>query len=82
MPDQANNPKMDPQPSKRLELGPRSTPVPDPSEDARLVVGQHLARALASGASGEYERRVLTSPGVAEGFDQVYDLIEDWKRTG
>jgi hypothetical protein len=28
----------------------------------------------------EYERRVLTTPGVAEGFDEACREIETWKR--
>src|SRR3954467_7133677 len=34
-----------------------------------------------SDAADEYERHVLTTPGVAEGFDEVYQLIEEWKRS-
>jgi len=32
-------------------------------------------------ADPEYERHVLTTPGVAEAADAVYELIEEWKRS-
>lgn len=58
---------------QHLPVGrPHSTAVSAPTEAARRVVAEHLARA--------HERQVLTSPGVSEGFDHVSTLIEEWKR--
>ncbi|MDQ2760869.1 MAG: hypothetical protein M3Y17_10720 [Actinomycetota bacterium] len=32
-------------------------------------------------ASEEYERKVFTTPGVVEGYDETTRIIEDWKHS-
>lgn len=46
--------------------------VPQPSPDARSVVARVVLRHA-------HERKILTSPGAAEGFDHTYKLIAAWK---
>ena len=63
----------------RLPVGqPRSTAVAPPRADAREVVAHGLARALDE-MSLEREAKILGAPNVADGFEQIYSLIEDWQ---
>jgi len=40
-----------------------------------------LKKLPAGFAERVYEQKVLTSPGVAEGFEHANDIIEGWKKS-
>lgn len=60
-----------------LVLGPRSTLLPPPTAKARAIVARQRAQAM---EAIERERRILTADGVADGFAQIFTLVEDWRR--
>jgi len=67
-------------PENRLPVGmPRSTPVAPPRADMREVVAHGLAHAL-DAVTAKRQAAILGAPGVAEGFEQIYSLIQDWQK--